>query len=95
MLNGTMCAVTRVICVLMEMNQTESGITVPDALKPFMPPSKMCHNSPIFDECQTQSAWVWGNGLIKTIQTIPHNLYVSEFQVGFPLLWIKAYPGLS
>merc|ERR1719145_269021 len=38
MLNGTMCAVTRVICVLMEMNQTESGITVPDALKPFMPP---------------------------------------------------------
>merc|ERR1719219_228314 len=38
MLNGTMCAVTRVICVLMEMNQTDSGITVPDALKPFMPP---------------------------------------------------------
>merc|ERR1712121_348155 len=38
MLNGTMCAVTRVICVLMEMNQTETGIKVPDALKPFMPP---------------------------------------------------------
>ena len=33
------------------------------------------------------------NGLIKTIQTIPHNLYVS--QVDFPLLWIKDYPGLS
>ena len=33
------------------------------------------------------------NGLIKTIQTIPHNLYMSE--VDFPLLWIKAYPGLS
>ena len=42
------------------------------------------HNSPIFDECQTQSAKVlamfWPcheNRLIKTIQTIPHNLYVS------------------
>ena len=35
------------------------------------------------------------NGLVKTIQTIPHNLYVCEFQVGFPLLWIKDYPGLS
>ena len=35
------------------------------------------HNSPIYDECQTQSAWVWGNGLIKTIQTIPHSLYMS------------------
>ena len=32
------------------------------------------------------------NGLIKTIQTIPHNLYVS---VKLTLLWIKAYPGLS
>ena len=31
------------------------------------------------------------SGLIKTIQTIPHNLYVSFS----PLLWIKAYPGLS
>ena len=27
------------------------------------------------------------NRLIKTIQTIPH---MSEFKVGFPLLWIKA-----
>ena len=25
MLNATMCAVTRVICVLLEMNQTETG----------------------------------------------------------------------
>ena len=31
------------------------------------------------------------NGLIKTIKTTPHNLYVS-FKY---LLWIKAYPGLS
>ena len=28
MLNATMCAVTRVICVLLEMNQTETGIKV-------------------------------------------------------------------
>ena len=36
------------------------------------------------------------NGLIKTIQTLPHKLYVScEFKIGFPLLWIKTYPGLS
>ena len=40
MLNGTMCAVTRVICVIMEMNQTETGITVPDAIKAWMPESK-------------------------------------------------------
>ena len=28
MLNATMCAVTRVICVLLEQNQTETGVTV-------------------------------------------------------------------
>merc|ERR1719507_40783 len=38
MLNGTMCAVTRVICVLMEQNQTETGVTVPEAIRQFMPP---------------------------------------------------------
>jgi seryl-tRNA synthetase len=37
MLNGTMCAVTRVICAIMELNQTETGITIPEALKPWMP----------------------------------------------------------
>merc|ERR1712038_1244903 len=39
MLNGTMCAVTRVICVLLELNQTETGIKVPEVLKPYMPPN--------------------------------------------------------
>jgi seryl-tRNA synthetase len=39
MLNGTMCAVTRVICAIMELNQTETGITIPEALKPWMPAS--------------------------------------------------------
>lgn len=37
MLNSTLCAVTRVICVLLEMNQTETGIRVPEALKLYMP----------------------------------------------------------
>merc|ERR1712025_1429337 len=37
MLHATMCAVTRVICVLLEMNQTETGIKVPEALKMYMP----------------------------------------------------------
>merc|ERR1712012_581798 len=37
MLNATMCAVTRVICVLLEQNQTETGVTVPEALKMYMP----------------------------------------------------------
>jgi hypothetical protein len=41
MLNATMCAVTRVICVLMELNQTETGIKVPEILKPWMPTSKL------------------------------------------------------
>ncbi|XP_043238072.1 probable serine--tRNA ligase, cytoplasmic isoform X2 [Amphibalanus amphitrite] len=38
MLNATMCATTRVICALLEVNQTETGVTVPEVLRPFMPP---------------------------------------------------------
>jgi len=38
MLNATMCATTRVICAILENYQTETGIRIPDALKPFMPP---------------------------------------------------------
>ncbi|XP_012265287.2 serine--tRNA ligase, cytoplasmic [Athalia rosae] len=37
MLNATMCAVTRVICAVLEVNQTETGIIVPQAIKQFMP----------------------------------------------------------
>lgn len=40
MLNATMCATTRVICAILENYQTDTGITVPDVLKPFMPPGK-------------------------------------------------------
>lgn len=38
MLNATMCAVTRTICVILENYQTEEGISIPPALKPYMPP---------------------------------------------------------
>lgn len=38
MLNATMCAVTRMLCVICENYQTDNGIIVPDALQPFMPP---------------------------------------------------------
>lgn len=37
MLNATMCATTRVICAILENFQTETGVRVPTALKPFMP----------------------------------------------------------
>lgn len=37
MLNAPMCAATRVICAVLEMNQTETGIKVPEALSKFMP----------------------------------------------------------
>ncbi|KAK6635194.1 Serine--tRNA ligase, cytoplasmic [Polyplax serrata] len=37
MLNATMCASTRVICAILESNQTADGITVPPVLKEFMP----------------------------------------------------------
>ncbi|KAG8188010.1 hypothetical protein JTE90_009886 [Oedothorax gibbosus] len=38
MLNATMCATTRVICVILENYQTETGVIVPEVLRSFMPP---------------------------------------------------------
>jgi len=38
MLNGTMCATTRVICCILETHQTEDGINVPEPLQMYMPP---------------------------------------------------------
>lgn len=40
MLNATMCATTRVMCAILELNQTETGIQIPEVLKPFMPLGK-------------------------------------------------------
>jgi len=38
MLNATMCATTRTICVILENYQTDEGIVVPEALRMYMPP---------------------------------------------------------
>jgi len=38
MLNATMCATTRVLCVILETYQEEDGIVVPEVLRPLMPP---------------------------------------------------------
>ncbi|XP_054263477.1 serine--tRNA ligase, cytoplasmic isoform X2 [Macrosteles quadrilineatus] len=38
MLNATACATTRVICAILETYQTETGIKIPAALKPYFPP---------------------------------------------------------
>ncbi len=35
MLNSTLCATTRTLCILCELYQTDTGITVPDVLVPF------------------------------------------------------------
>lgn len=37
MLNGTMCAITRVICALLEVHQTPEGINIPEPLQKFLP----------------------------------------------------------
>jgi len=69
MLNGTMCAVTRVICVLLEQNQTEDGVTVPEALRPFMPPKykefiKFVNPAPI-DEAESKKSKKQKEGMKK------------------------------
>jgi seryl-tRNA synthetase len=38
MLNGTMCAVTRVMCALLETHQTAEGIRIPAPLAAWLPP---------------------------------------------------------
>ncbi len=52
MLNATMCATTRVICAILENNQTEDGIIVPDVLKPMMPESSAFWNIGRLDSCE-------------------------------------------
>ena len=63
----------------------------------FLHMMKHLHNSPIYDESQTQFAWVlvlpWERAHQDDSNDTP--LPICEFQVSFPLLRIKAYPGLS
>jgi len=37
MLNSTMCAITRMICIILENYQTDKGIVVPEVLRSYMP----------------------------------------------------------
>ena len=57
----------------------------------------VAHNSPIYDECQTQSAWGLALPRERAHQDDSNDTPqpICEFQVDFPLLWIKDYPGLS
>lgn len=36
MLNSTLCATTRTICAMVENNQTEGGVRIPEALRPYL-----------------------------------------------------------
>ena len=36
MLNGTLCACERTLCCILENYQTEKGVNVPEALRPFI-----------------------------------------------------------
>ena len=55
------------------------------------------HKSPIYDECKTQSAWLLALPWERAHQDNSNDTSqpICECQVVFPLLWIKAYPGLS
>ena len=39
MLNATMCATSRTMCAILENYQMDDGVTVPEILRPYMPPS--------------------------------------------------------
>lgn len=54
MLNGTLCALTRTICAILEVHQTPEGIRIPDALKPFMP-SRYKDLIPFINQLQTNN----------------------------------------
>ncbi len=36
MLNSTLCATSRAVCVVLETHQTETGVHVPEVLRPYM-----------------------------------------------------------
>lgn len=36
MLNSTLTATTRTICAIVENHQTETGINIPEALRPYL-----------------------------------------------------------
>merc|ERR1719376_971559 len=60
MLNATLCATTRGICCILENNQTEEGIVVPELLREFMPDNmdfiKFCKPAPIDEAAKKETA---------------------------------------
>jgi seryl-tRNA synthetase len=36
MLNSTLCATTRTVCAIVENHQTETGVNVPEVLRPYL-----------------------------------------------------------
>ena len=52
MLNATMCATTRVICAILENNQTEDGVIVPEVLRRFMPEGIWVNEDFLFSSVQ-------------------------------------------
>ena len=54
MLNATLCATTRTICAILENNQTEEGVIVPEILHQYMPPGIFCH----FKKCLCQDYFI-------------------------------------
>merc|ERR1719319_2046067 len=69
MLNATMCAVTRVICGILENYQTETGITVPEAVRPWMPKEYELEipfvNAAPIDEAESKKAKKQKDGMKK------------------------------
>lgn len=53
-----MCAISRTICAILENYQTEEGVEIPEALKPYMPESlkflKFVNPAPIDEQAQSK-----------------------------------------
>ena len=81
MLNATMCASTRVICCILENFQTDEGITIPEALRPFMPPGmefiKFVKPAPIDEEAKKKTKGK-GKGKEKPVQEKMEELEIKS-----------------
>lgn len=78
MLNATMCATTRTICAILETYQTETGVVVPEVLRPFMPPGlkeelKFVKSAPIDQEQIKKQKRGKGDGLAANLGNMAVN----------------------
>jgi len=68
MLNSTLCATTRLICVLLENYQTDTGVEIPQILRPYLPPNfeiKFVKKAPIEEDAEKAKKKNWKQGKIK------------------------------